>query len=67
MTYTTKRKTVSYIVRIWAEYLDESPPRWRGVVETVRDGEQIHFTELSQVLSIIQQKTQSLNHEKNKP
>ena len=57
MALPKSRRTVTYIVRIWAEYLDESPPRWCGVVEPVGGGEKIHFTHLNQIVDCIQQKT----------
>jgi hypothetical protein len=53
------RQTVTFIVRIWAEYLQEQPPRWSGVIEPVEGGEKIHFTDLTQITDIIQQKTPS--------
>ena len=58
MSSAPKRKTKSYIVRIWAEYLEEQPPRWCGVIQAIESGEKLHFTDLTQVLEIIQQKTQ---------
>jgi hypothetical protein len=59
MTTPPKRKTVTFIVRIWAEYLCEQPPRWFGEIESIENGEKSHFKELTQVIEIIQQKTQS--------
>jgi hypothetical protein len=58
VTFNPKRKTITYIVRIWAEYLNESPPGWRGVLEAIDDGEKSHFTDLNQITKIIQVKTQ---------
>jgi len=58
MTISTKRNTVTFIVRIWAEYLNESPPRWRGVIEPVDGSEKSHFTDLNQIAELIQQNTQ---------
>jgi len=57
MNSTPKRKTKSYIVRVWAEYLDEQPPRWCGEIESIESGEKSHFKELTQVIEIIQQET----------
>ncbi len=58
MTFCNKRKTITYIVRVWAEYLNESPPRWRGIIEPVDGDEKIYFTEITQIVDLIQQKTQ---------
>jgi len=57
MNSTPKRKTKSYIVRVWAEYLDEQPPCWYGEIESIESGEKSHFKELTQVIEIIQQET----------
>ena len=65
MVRPKSRRTVTYIVRIWAEYLEESPPRWCGVVEPVGDGEKIHFTHLHQIVELIQQKTHYLIKKEN--
>jgi hypothetical protein len=49
-----QRHTITFIVRVWAEYLEQTPPSWRGEVERLDSGEQIHFRQLSQVLNFIQ-------------
>ena len=33
------RRTVIFIVRVWAEYLEETPPLWRGEIERADTGE----------------------------
>ena len=58
-----KRQTMTFIVRVWTEYLDEQPPRWRGMVESVDGSERIHFTELAQIADLIRQKTQDVCHQ----
>lgn len=50
------RQTISLIVRIWAEYLDDQPPAWRGVIEGAEPGEINPFTSLDELTQIIQQK-----------
>ena len=61
MTFSTKRQTVTYVVRIWAEYLDESPPRWCGAIESVGGGGNFFFAHLDEIVAIIQENT-STNH-----
>ena len=29
------RRTVTFVVRLWAEYLGQTPPVWRGEIERV--------------------------------
>ena len=60
MTFSNQRKTITYIVRVWAEYLDETPPHWRGVVEPVGSGEKFHFTELTHIIDIIQEEAEQI-------
>ena len=58
MNIFPKRQTMTFIVRVWAEYLDEQTPLWRGNIEPVDGGGKIHFTELTEIADLIQQKTQ---------
>jgi hypothetical protein len=37
------RRTETFIVRLWAEYLQQSPPTWRGEIEHVGRGEVMRF------------------------
>lgn len=52
-----KRHTVVFIVRLWAEYLSEQPPSWRGVIEGSEPGQGIPFTSMEEMNEIIKQKT----------
>ena len=67
MTFSRKRHTVTYIVRIWAEYLDESPPHWRGVIDVVESGEQHSFATLKDVTEFIRRKTTEQIENKHQP
>lgn len=53
-------RTVVFIVRVWAEYLGSRPPKWRGVLETVENGQQTPFTDLDEIAEIIQAQTHSI-------
>ena len=55
MNIPPKRQTISFIVRVWTEYLNEQPPRWCGIIEAVDGGEKIHFADLAQIADLIQQ------------
>lgn len=50
-----KRHTVVFIVRLWAEYLTEQPPAWRGVIDGNEPGRGTPFTSLEEMNEIIQQ------------
>ena len=63
MKTVPKRQTVTYIVRVWAEYLEEQPPSWRGEVESVAGGEKTPFIDLTQMAAAIREKTQSTTQE----
>jgi hypothetical protein len=54
MDRTIKRHTITLVVRIWAEYLEQSPPLWRGEIERLDSGEKAHFQQLPQILGFIQ-------------
>jgi hypothetical protein len=52
-----ERHTVVFIVRLWAEYLNQQPPSWRGMIEGREPGQGTPFTTLEEMKEIIQQKT----------
>jgi len=56
MTAPLHRQTMSFIVRVWAEYLEYQPPVWRGVIEGSVPGDIKPFTSLEELTRIIQQK-----------
>lgn len=43
MTVPLRRKTLTFVVRIWAEYLEADPSDWRGELEEVEKGSVSHF------------------------
>ena len=57
MTHQIQRRTIVFIVRLWGEYLNESPPFWRGVVEGCEPGELNPFNSIEEMTQIIQQKS----------
>ena len=59
------RQTIALIVRVWAEYLDDQPPTWRGVIEGSEPGDINPFTSLDELTRIIQQKSLAETHPAN--
>jgi hypothetical protein len=43
MSRPLARRTATFIVRLWAEYLDQQPPAWRGEVQVAATREVLHF------------------------
>lgn len=52
-----QRCTITFVVRIWAEYLDQRPPSWRGIIELFDRNEEIPFNSLEDLLVLIREKT----------
>mgnify|MGYP001812623328 CR=1 FL=1 len=67
MSLPVQRRTVVFIVRVWAEYLHAQPSCWRGVLEGVESGQKTPFTDLDEIPEIIQQQTQSLLETEDEP
>ena len=44
MPLLPRRVTRAFILRIWSEYLDQTPPSWRGEIENVTTKEVTHFS-----------------------
>lgn len=57
MSISIKRCTITFIVRVWAEYLEQQPPSWRGVLEMCDEGGEIPFITLEELLRLIQETT----------
>jgi hypothetical protein len=45
---TFSRHTETFIVRLWAEYLEQTSPAWRGEIEHVGSKEVMHFGDLEE-------------------
>ena len=54
MNNPLQRCTITYIVRVWGEYLNQQPPVWRGVVEMPDRTEEIPFTSLEEMKMLIE-------------
>ena len=52
-----QRCTIAFVVRVWAEYLGQDPPSWRGVLELCDQSEEIPFTTLEEMMGLIQEIT----------
>jgi hypothetical protein len=54
------RRTETFIVRIWAEYLEQqTPPAWRGEIEHVGDAEVMHFIGLDELCEHVRRYTKA--------
>lgn len=51
-----QRRTATYIVRVWLEYLEADPPRWRGEIECPGSEQRYTFTDVEQMVDFLQQK-----------
>ncbi len=57
MSNPLQRRTISFVVRVWAEYLYQQPPSWRGSIEMCDQEEKIAFSSLEEMSRIIQRVT----------
>lgn len=53
MSVPLARRTEAFIVRIWIEYLAQTPPVWRGEIEHVDSKEVIRFGNLEEMKECI--------------
>jgi hypothetical protein len=47
------RRTETFIVRIWTEYLEQTPSTWRGEIEHVSNRQVIHFRNIDEMIDFI--------------
>ena len=48
-----RRQTITFVVRVWVEYLNQENPCWRGEIEHPGTGGSLYFTDLSEMAEII--------------
>jgi hypothetical protein len=48
------RHTETFVVRLWAEYLEQTPPTWRGEIEHVGSGRVMRFGGVDKMLECIE-------------
>jgi hypothetical protein len=46
---TLSRRTETFVVRLWAEYLEQTPPIWRGEIQHVGSGQVLRFGSLREM------------------
>lgn len=54
MQLLVTRRTATFIVRIWTEYLDRPTPAWRGEIEDVQTKEVIRFRGLVEMEAYVE-------------
>lgn len=54
MSSPLARRTATFIVRVWAEYLEQIPPSWRGEVEVAATREVLHFQSLAELANCLE-------------
>ncbi len=48
-----QRKTVVFVVRLWAEYLTAADSPWRGYVECAQTGQTAYFQQREEMLAFM--------------
>ena len=51
-----RRRTEAFIVRLWAEYLEQTPPSWRGEIQHVESGEVRRFATFGEMTDFIRRR-----------
>ena len=54
MSYPVPRRTITFVVRLWAEYLEQTPPAWCGEIEHVESGEVARFGDVGKMVEFIE-------------
>ena len=52
-----RRRTVSFVVRVWAEYQVRTPASCYGEVECLNSGEKHHFRDWQEIVLFIERQT----------
>jgi len=48
------RCTEIFVVRIWAEYLEQVPPIWQGEIEHVRSRQVVRFKSVDEMIGFME-------------
>ena len=49
------RKTRTFVIRLWAEYLEQDPPCWRGEIQQLNQSVISYFTDLDELENLIRE------------
>ena len=60
MSDLLQRQTVSFVVRVWAEYQTQSPPACYGEVECLNSGEKRHFRRWEDITLFVERQTAAI-------
>ena len=53
MNTPPQRRTITFVIRLWAEYLEQNPPCWRGEIEQIDKAETHYFTDLAGIEAVV--------------
>ncbi|MAT44174.1 MAG: hypothetical protein CL609_17720 [Anaerolineaceae bacterium] len=53
MTKPLKIHSISFVLRVWAEFLTREPPQLRGEIENVENKQRIYFSKLEDIQQFI--------------
>lgn len=56
MNLTTKRHTIVFVIRLWAEYLSENPCAWRGTLSGIEPKDDVPFASLEEMNALLMEK-----------
>ena len=63
MSRPIARRTTTFIVRVWAEYLEQNPPTWRGEVQVAATRELLHFQSLGELVNCLERRVSEKDSE----
>ena len=53
MNQILQRQTITFVVHVWAEYLEQDPPIWRGEILLPDGSQRIYFQTLEEIIMFI--------------
>ncbi len=54
MTKPLKIHSISFVLRVWAEFLTREPPQLRGEMENVENKQRIYFSKMEDIQNFIE-------------
>ncbi len=54
MTKPLKIHSISFVLRVWAEFLTREPPQLRGEMENVETKQRIYFSKIEDIQQFIE-------------
>lgn len=63
MTKPLKTERTTFVLRVWAEFLKQEPPQFRGEIKNVENNRQKYFSKIKDIQDFIEENINQANQD----